>query len=144
MGIVVSVIRTVWPFFKEVVLGNKLLSYFFKRYRWVIIDLVCTFVLFLLFVNQYMVNVDIRQRHSIAETSTGLKIMELSSINSRQVDKIIRLDEKLVELTAFNKELSLKLIQPPIPKRIKQKQQVDQVGENLVKRINLLGKHKGY
>jgi hypothetical protein len=143
MGIVVSVISTVWPFFKEVVLGNNLLGYFFLRYRWVIIDLLATFALFLLFVNQYMVNVTLHKHYENVEKTADIKIMELSSTNSRQADKINRLDEKLADMTLSYTKLLVNqpnCLAPVPPVRTTIKASSDGIiDRSFIDRINRLG-----
>ena len=102
MSIVLSIAKVIWPFFKEMVLGNKGIGDFLLEHKWVFINLAATMILFLLFINQYMINVQTQINVIEDDRKVKIEIYELRNANDRQQELIVLKD---VALSKLNLEL---------------------------------------
>lgn len=121
MGGFITLFRLAWPFLNEVVFGNKSIRDFIKEHKWVFGNLVCSLVLFLLFVNQYLINVqenltDVTDVHGL-----NIKIIDLTNRNAWQEEKIKYQITAIETLAIDNRKLTMsckpKVLSPAVKEK---------------------------
>lgn len=114
MSIVLSIAKVIWPFFKEMVLGNKGIGDFLLEHKWVFINLFSSMMLFLLFINQYMINVQTQIGIIEDDRKVKMEIFELRTMNDRQKELILSKDANLKRMTLDIIDLTSRC-KPPVP-----------------------------
>jgi hypothetical protein len=132
-----SIFTALWPFFNEVVLGNKSIRDFIKEHKWVFGNLLCSLVLFLFFINQYLINVHEQITDVEAVHGSTVKILDLTNRNNWQAEKIKLQEELILKMAGEYKELSSSckpvVNKPPPSKSVPSKP----IGTDILDRENL-------
>jgi hypothetical protein len=131
MNIFLTILRTLWPFFKEVVLGNKSVPDFIYSHRWVLSHVLFTLILFLLFINQYLIIINERLHELDIKNKSDMVILDLTTRNTWQAEKI-KMQQDLLWTQAKDYKVLLTSLHPP---------SIAQVTPKLIKRtVNSLPK----
>lgn len=109
MSLIIKVIMTLWPFIKEMVLGNKEVREFLREHFWVICNILTSLVLFLIFINVFLVNTQMKLLLTEQSSEIILLKREMAYVKERHGDKITALKERNAGLKEKAEELEAKL-----------------------------------
>jgi hypothetical protein len=108
VSLIIKIITTLWPFAKEMILGNKQIRDFLIEHIWVIGNITTSLLLFLLFINQYLINVNLRV--TVVEQNSTIEILKSKVAgNEWQIERLGSIQLRLDELISERADLISKL-----------------------------------